>query len=283
MSKPKISVVLPILHKNEDHLHMTWQCLQQLRWKPGCDDIEVIIVETESAMLEPHKDSPILDIDKYIHIDKRTRYTTDFNIGCDAAEGDFIVHIGNDVLLREGWANALLRPFELFPDCGVTTLAVVERKTEVHAERCIGPGEPLEFIVEGMYGPIMMFRKGWLLDEDYIGAASDNDLVMRMYEDGLRAYRNCAVVVEHLDNQTWKDIPDDANMDEGIALFEERWKGSPWLIYHLMRKGLVMYGQEHVGMGIKGYENLKLAVNIPADALEQRIKEQRIKEQEVRT
>ncbi len=240
--QPSISVILPVLHMNEDHLEMTISCIKRMRARAYGRKFQLVVIETLSKDLNPKLQNE-LQIDQYIHFADRTRYTKDFNAGVDLASGDYLVHTGNDVLVNDGWLDALLEPFEKYTDCGVSSLSAVEPK------HTIGLKEPMNLIVEGMYGPIMMCKKDWRLDEEYIGAASDNDLIMRLYTKGFRAYRNYASVVEHESAQTWKGLNDTENMRHGIDLFYKRWAGSPWLIFMLMKNGVVQYGHEHLAVG----------------------------------
>ncbi len=238
---PNISVVLPLLITRPWQRHITEAAIKCYRENTDIR-FELVIVETEST----HFDIEAVigcSADRHISRPRRTTYVKDFNAGVDAAGGDYIVHAGNDVFVPEGWLEGLLEPFERFPDCGISCPAAREPGQN------IGPAQPLDMIVEGMYGPLFMFRKGWRLDEAYIGMHSDNDLVMRVCQAGLRSYRNCKVIVRHLGGLTWGVSHETGacqeNEETAHRVFNERWGSSPLFMAKVILKGGVVWGREH--------------------------------------
>ena len=112
----------------------------------------------------------------------------------------------------------------------------------------IGPPEPQDLIVEGMYSPFMMFRRGWRFDESYIKIYQDSDLIMRMYEKGLRAYRSCRAHVHHLLRMTSDRVDQDQHrrhLAQDERLFYTRWGKSPWMMFGLIRYGAWSFGREY--------------------------------------
>ncbi len=234
MGLPSTSVILPVLLGHEWHYHLTEFVVKTMRCT--APPFELVIVETGSKKLEH-----LADV--YIHRPERTTLVKDSNAGFDASHGDFRIQTGNDVIMKPGWLEALHEPFLKYKDCGISTLSVAEPGA------FIGPRQPQALIVEAMYGPLMMFRKEWKLDPVYISMASDNDLVMRIYNAGLRSYRNCRVQVFHLGGVTWGSAYSAAeskqNQDEGLKTFYERWGDSPLMMLHMFRRGGVAFGREH--------------------------------------
>ena len=106
-------------------------------------------------------------------------------------------------------------------------------------------------IVEGMYSPFNMFRRGWRYDEAYLRVYQDSDLVMRMYGAGLRAFRSCRKHVHHLGSMTTPAINDSVGHDLQLAkderLFYRRWGKSPLAMFAMIRRGQQTYGSEHDG------------------------------------
>jgi len=194
---------------------------------------ELVVVETGSAHFGKAADT-------YVHRASRTTLVNDINAGLNAASGEFVVQAGNDIFVKPGWLEALLECFGRFSDCGAASLAVQEIGARLAHESA-------PFITEGWYGPLMMWRRGWRLDEAYESVGSDSDLVMRLYAAGLRAYRNHRVVVLHLNNQTWQGAQSEAyhQMEERAhRTFVERWGQSPlWAATMILRGGLV-FGRE---------------------------------------
>ena len=239
----KISVVLPLLLPDRLTVEMTKFCLACL--KENCVDpsYELVIVETGSRHFAGY-DS--LDLFRYVNFENKTNYVHDWNAGADAARGDYLVHIGNDVFVGQNWDRALLEPFERFADCGVSTTSCMEPGSPT-----IGHDKEVEgLIVEGVFTPLMMFRKEWRFDAEYEGGYSDNDLIMRMYTQGLRAYRNYASVATHLRMITWRKQEDKGvgQLLRGEDTFYKRWRDSPLYAYSLIRMGSVQYGKEHIAV-----------------------------------
>jgi len=207
---------------------------------------ELVLVETGTKHFEKLSWSSLADpdlrVDKYIHCPEKTTVVKDHNTGLRAASGDIQVFMGNDILVTEGWLEALLEPFERYPDCGLSSVATAEPGAFV------GPAHPIPgLIVEGSYTPIMAFRKGWELDEAFNGGYSDSDLLMRVYTAGLRAYRHCGVQVHHLNHLTIKKrgMEGHEEIAKGEALFYERWGSSPLIMFQIIKCGASVYGREH--------------------------------------
>lgn len=218
---PKISVILPILIKEEWQKHMTECCIKIMRSTTSVP-FELVIVETGSSEFKNWSD-------KYIHFENKTTLVKDTNAGIDAASGDYLVQIGNDIFTKPDWLEAMLECFQI-KDCGAATLASSDMK-------CL----PTPRIMEGMYGPLMMFKKGWKFDEDYSGVFSDADLVMRIYEAGMRSYRNWRVLIGHLYQQTFTSIMSkeemDAKFEEGKRMFIGKHNKSQLLTYRALVEG----------------------------------------------
>ncbi len=244
----KLSVILPLLIPDRYCIWMTKFCIAALRTQAE-EDFELVVVETGSRHFDPERGGPVepdLRIDKYLHFPEKSTYVHDWNAGAAAASGEFLVHIGNDVFAGPGWDRALLEPFDRYRDCGVSCTSALEP-----GNPAIGHKDPLPVIVEGMWAPMMCFRKEWRLDPEYEGGYSDSDLIMRIYQAGLRAYRNYSSVAYHLQLVTWNRSTHNKGMDQqnkGEDLFYQRWHGSPWWMYSMIRGGNVQYGREHMAV-----------------------------------
>jgi len=264
MSMSKISVVLPLLLPDEFTVSMTRFCLDALRINAsGKHEVELVIVETGSLRFAPEgfekEYASIIPTRvgrttfgdsrfQYHHFPTKRTYVLDWNAGADAATGDYLVHIGNDVIVGKDWDEALMEPFRRFKDCGVSTTSALEFGNAPIGHRTPVPG----VVVEGMFAPLMMFRKGWKFDEAYEGGYSDSDLVMRMYEEGLRAYRSYSSVCWHFGPMTtWERAYADKDkgwgqVNKGEETFYRRWKGSAHWMYAMIRGGGLQYGKEHI-------------------------------------
>ena len=228
-----ISVVLPAMLADKWQAELARFAICTMRMKTDIQ-FELVIVESGSDVL--------LEIaDTHISSGGLT-YTQDFNLGVKQCKGDFIVHTAIDILVGDRWLESLLACFDI-PDCGVATLSCTEPGA------VIGSKEPANTIIEGMYGPLMMFKRGWLLDEAYPGMHSDSDLVMRVYQAGFRSYRNHATVCHHLDGVTFKATKSPEQrlrlQQQADVLFRARYQNSPLWMAKMILRGGVMYGREH--------------------------------------
>lgn len=263
---PKISVVLPILTPTPFLRAMTEFCIKTLRAHADYP-FELVIVEAGGTHFFP--DRPDLErlpkpgevwklpagfprerlnegrADKYLHFPQKIGQVKEINAGIDAASGDFIVFTGNDLIVPPHWDSELLKPFELYKDCGASCLAAGEP-----GNLWIGSQQSVDLIVEGMYSPFMMFKRGWRYDEGYGRIYQDSDLIMRLYEAGLRSYRNNRASVIHFNRMTNDNVDAEAH-NRQLAIDEERfyqrWSKSPHMMFAMIRRGFNVYGKEHEG------------------------------------
>jgi len=257
-----VSVVLPVLAPTPFLRAMTEFAIRALRHHAD-NDFELVVVEATDTYFDPRprssgdlEDRTIrgLRIDNYLNFNPKIGGVREINRGIQVCSGEFIVTTGNDVIVPQHWDTQLLRCFEERKDCGLAALSACEPGA------VIGPTQPLDMIVEGMYSPFNMFRKGWEYDESYIRVYQDSDLVMRMYEAGLRSYRSCRAHVHHLLRMT-NDSVDTAAHNEQLGkdeqLFYARWSKSPLAAFAMMRVGQYRYGNEH--------ESWQLKINLQHD------------------
>ena len=258
----KTSVVLCVLTPTPFLRAMTEFAIKTLRLHAD-NDFELVVVEAEGDWFDPRRKvtnesgeivaqwitrfelDPTLRIDKYLNFTPKIGCVKELNKGLEAATGDFIVCTGNDVIVPPHWDTELLRCFEERKDCAIASLSALEPGYTV------GPPQTADMIVEGMYSPFVMFRKGEVFDEAYIKIYQDSDLVMRIYERGQRAYRSCRAHVHHLCRMT-SDRVNPAEHNWQLAhdekLFYERWGKSPLMMFGLIRYGKWQYGQEYLSL-----------------------------------
>lgn len=238
----RISVVLPVLTPTPFLRAMTEFTIKTLRAHAD-KPFELVVVEAAHN----HFDPALQDyegwhqIDKYINFNPKIGAIKEFNAGACAATGDFIVSTGNDVIVPPHWDTELLRCFEERKDCGVAALSAFEPGA------IIGPPSAKDCIVEGMYSPFMMWRRGRLMDEAYRKIYCDSDFIMQVYESGQRAYRSCRAHVHHLLRMTSDRVaPEEHGRDlaHDERLFYLRWGKSPLAMFAMIRCGAYQYGRE---------------------------------------
>tara|TARA_Y100000310_G_scaffold171492_1_gene171681 strand:+ start:3313 stop:4101 length:789 start_codon:yes stop_codon:yes gene_type:complete len=261
-----ITVMMPVMFTEPAwQVPMTRYSLECLTVEPG-EDFNVVVVETGSDFFMPGDNFDpwsiginVLDY-KYINMEGKTQWTTDANEGLKACDREFIVHTGNDIFVRPGWARELLRPFEDYDDCGVSCLA----SSDLPRPLCdLG-----DFTVEGIYGPFMMFRRethnrdfpwqnarnGELdstgsfieFDEEFPDIFSDTDLILAHYAAGLRSYRNHRSRVSHLNKATYdtmhsQEEQKERSMKYGQQMADKHFKACGHLrMYHHLLEGHVV-------------------------------------------
>ena len=244
----KVSVVLCILTPTPFLRAMTEFTIKTLREHADLN-FELVVVEAmgdwfslERLAAEPGIRPGDFVADRYLNFTPGIGCVRELNKGLEAATGDFVVCTGNDVIVPPHWDTELLRCFEERKDCGVASLSAFEPGA------IIGPLHAMDRIVEGMYSPFVMIRKGERFDEAYRKIYQDSDFVMRVYERGQRAYRSCRAHVHHLMRMT-SDRVDPVGHNRDLAhderLFYQRWGKSPLAMFGMIRAGHQVYGREH--------------------------------------
>ena len=155
-----ISVILPTLIRNDNQLGLTIQCIERAR---NCTKLpfEFVIVETETNYLQEYADI-------YVYEKSKSKSTRSLNRGFAVAGGDAFVLLTNDVLVYDGWLEALCEPFEL-DDCGISTLGTTQFG---HIKQ--------DAIDEGIWCSVAMFPKKYTpWDENYKNSWDDTDMVDR--------------------------------------------------------------------------------------------------------
>lgn len=234
MNKPLVSVILPIMIMNNEQKLMTDHCISIMRSTTNIP-FELIIVEAKSHLFSEYNtfsNDNLLRCEKYLHFPEPIGCSREFNQGIKISEGKFIIHTGNDVFVKQGWLEALLECFKI-EDCGAATLASNELS---HT--------PMDKIMEGVWCPLMMWRKGWEFDETFPNVFCDSDLVMRLYEAGFRMYRNYKVVVEHIGEVTsksrWTPEEDLARFNKWKDVFVEKHGRSHLLMSKILIEGWII-------------------------------------------
>jgi glycosyltransferase involved in cell wall biosynthesis len=230
-----VSVILPVKAEDDWQIELAEFAINSMRSRTR-KKFELVVVEYEARNLKDICD---------LHIERLpSTYTEDRNEGQDQASGDIIIHTSIDVIVGDAWIESLLEPFELFEDCGITTTSMTGTGGD------IGESVASRKIIEGMNGKFMMFRKPWKMDNAFPNLHSDSDLIMRMYQDGLRAYRNyrsVAYSVEGIDagvnGSSSRRRSEQRKQAE--MLFRTRYAASPLWISKMILNGVIRHGQEH--------------------------------------
>lgn len=223
LNHPKVSVIMPVIITQKWQEYVTETSIRVHRENTKIP-FELIIVETISDSCNK------IGEDKYLRHLTREGYGRDFNSGIDIADGDFIVHTGNDIFPQPGWLEALFQCFEI-KDCGIALIGSKELK---HVQQ--------DKIIESISCPqLMMFKKGLKFDENYKNVMVDVDLIMQVYEKGLRSYRNLNVLYHHLCEMTVSTLYDKSqyqtNTQTSVDYFKNKFQNSHLLMFQLLATG----------------------------------------------
>jgi len=204
---PSISVVLPVFIKTQKNITDTLKCITLLR---SCTKVpfELVIVETASKNF-------IGLADIYVYEKTRTNPNISVNRGFRACNSDYVVFVGNDVFVGDGWLEFLLETFEKRYNCGIATLGNNEHGDEKKNE-----------IVEGIYFSICMFLKkdAWF-DPEYKFVFDDTDMIFRIYTSGRKCYKNLNCIVQHSPHTTLGEFGGDrTEYERSREYFKEKWK-----------------------------------------------------------
>lgn len=218
----KVSVVIPALIKTDKQLALSIQCLEAT--KKTKIPYETVIVETETNYLQEYADFHLFERAK-------TTATKSINRGFGLCSGNYVCLLTNDVIVEEGWLEALIDCFNK-EDCGLSTLATTQlgHKKENRID-------------EGIWFSLALMPKKYAqFSEEYINSWDDTDLIMRVYLDGKKMYRNYNVVVEHLPGQTqYQDPGHLENFAKNRQIFTEKYKDHKnTRIYEILTKGYII-------------------------------------------
>lgn len=225
-----IDVLLPVLFRERWQIELALACVRIMRCTTKVP-FNLVVAETGSAELAR-------EADRHVALEPGQGFVRDWNDGIRACRSEMVVATSSDVLVRPGWLEALLEPFDRIEDCGVSCPASSDLKMAP------SPGT----ITEGVFGPCMMFHRLWpeealqrvptgsydpssdeprgkQLDPIFAGVDlwADSDLVLAHYRAGMRSYRTYSVVVDHLNKATYDTTrskeDQKKDLDRGQELF----------------------------------------------------------------
>lgn len=248
----KISVVIPTRGKPT----MLRKCLENLREYSGHLNMQVIVVEHETEVaaeiiddLRP-KDEP----DSWKRIEARNRpdyehsFSTLNNLGVQESDGNFILLLNNDVFIRKGTLDAMLKVFEekkdvglvgaklLFPDRRIQHIGILFNRFgvpyHIGYEREDGPDYPTsqrsDYFDALTFALCMVKREVFDelngMDTAYHFNYEDVDFCLRAKECGWRCYMTCEAVAIHMENRSseWR-VTKKHSVHRNLKVFEAKW------------------------------------------------------------
>jgi GT2 family glycosyltransferase len=112
--KPLASIIIPVYGQ----IDYTLSCLRSLANLDSTVSFEAIIVDDSSPDDTQEKLKAITGI-RVIHNDTNLGFLRSCNTGASQAKGQYLVFLNNDTVVLEGWLDALIETFTLFPTAGL--------------------------------------------------------------------------------------------------------------------------------------------------------------------
>lgn len=112
--QPEVSIIIPVYGKIE----YTLACLQSIAMRPPGIPFEVIVVDDAS----PDESVAVLRNVaglRLIQNESNLGFVGSCNAGAAAALGGMLIFLNNDTQVTQGWAEALIRAFNIFPGTGI--------------------------------------------------------------------------------------------------------------------------------------------------------------------
>ncbi len=176
--------MFPVYVPSREHRDMTDKALYLAKTRTKVH-AEWVIVETGSNYYAD-------EADVYVHEKTRTTPNKSMNAGFKACTGDYVVFMSNDIMVCDGWIEKMCDCFYKRTECGIASLGSNE-----HGDI------PRDEIIEQMFFSVCMLKKedAWY-DPFYKCIWDDTDLVMRLYTQGKKFYKNLNGLIYHKPHST---------------------------------------------------------------------------------
>lgn len=260
-TKPIVSVIIPSWFTPNQHgrwginetFYISAECLYRFLAVTPRDKFELIIIDNGSTLsdadiLLDETDNPgkykytvtkyFTQADKLISNPTNLGFGPAINQGIGVASGEYIIQVNNDILVWEGWMDALLEVFthtELQPPVGVVMPNLIKSNFQ---KDCLRPDGKIDFLkmltldvknivlphpdvyeLGAEFGSLWIIKKelvdklieqdGFFFDPQFlIGMSEDRDVWIRIRKLGYQTYRTNKTRVGHLGNLTISKIPD---------------------------------------------------------------------------
>jgi O-antigen biosynthesis protein len=257
---PKFSLIIPVYGQ---HL-LTFTCLKSIAATCATHDIEVIVMDDCSPTDVATELAKVEGV-RFVRNEKNLGFLRTCNRGVDQASGEYVVILNNDIILTDGWLQAMANVFVqhknvgmvgaklIYPD-GVLQEAggIVWRDGSAwNVGRNDDANKPeYNYLREVDYcsGACLMLRREFWntlggFDERYVPAYyEDTDLAFRVREAGQRVmYQPRSVVVHFEGRSSGTDVTQGVKQHQvtNQATFAKRWQ-------HVLAKHRVNGMQPHL-------------------------------------
>lgn len=237
--KPSYSVVIPVFNKVE----FTKKCIQSLLADTDRPPYELIVVDNAStddtrSFLEDfaRKTDRTKDLLKVIFNEKNLGVAPAWNQGCQAASGQAIAVLNNDIVLTQGWFRSMLWALDfhraqlLSPFANVGALhydleARAQHFTHKNLQKLWGDYDFCAFVM-----PRTTYEKIGPFDENFkVGGYEDTDYIYRLKKEGLKYGVSGAAFIHHFGSRTLGDfkLQGDKHVGGNRDYFINKWSVDP--------------------------------------------------------
>lgn len=193
IKKPLYSVILLIFHRTPELVEMARDCVASIR---NCshEGTEVIIVDngsTERYDWEKYCDT-------YVRLPTNLGISRGWNTGLKLARGKYMVILGDDTLVQDGWLQGLQEAMDK-PQAGLANIYVE------HLPQGVGIVENYKWFSHAcvMLTQNTIFRVGYYREDLYFPCNfEDHDYITRVMRAGLKCYVNYGISIQHREGQT---------------------------------------------------------------------------------
>ena len=243
MNNPNPEVKISVVTALYNCLDLTKAYLNSLEHTCYGRDMEVILVDDGSTD-GTREFLQSLNGDRYRIIlqDDNKGYAAANNVGAQAASGDYIVFLNNDVILLAGWLEAMLAAIKHLPEAGLIGNIQINARNglvdhcgvffdwnglprQAGKNRKALPSESYTEWNAVTAACFLMRRKDFLdlggFDEAYLNGMEDIDLCVRARLAGHRIYTaNRSHLYHHVSSSPGRLLHNDAN----TRLFADKWQ-----------------------------------------------------------
>lgn len=190
---PKYSIIILVYHRTPELVEMAKECLSSVIASVNRDECEIILVDNGSTVRwewDKH-------VDTYIRLNENKGISRGWNSGLKVARGEYKVILGDDTVVAKGFLEALEECFKQ-PFCGVAN---------VHMEH-LPHGKGIVEDYKWYSGACFMLNKNTIEKVGYFNETifpcntEDWDYWVRVYQAGLKLYKNFTFSVQHKEGQT---------------------------------------------------------------------------------
>lgn len=190
LTKPTFSVIMLIYHRTQELVDMARNCAASV--KNSSKDYEFIVVDNGSPIQTQW------DCDTYVRFDKNMGISHGWNTGLRMSRGKYKVIIGDDVIVREGWLEAMKEAMDM-SDAGMVNPHVQ------HLPQGVGIVEDYKWPSGAcfMLTQNTIDKVGYFDQDTYFPCNfEDHDYWTRILKAGLKLYKNHSMTVMHKEGST---------------------------------------------------------------------------------